>query len=64
MWPCREPRQSLAKFLRYPVTLLSERATTGFLRRTRRSQLRFPDGFIAGLECHLERVSAPALFAA
>lgn len=64
MWPRHEPRQSLADFLEFPATLLSERATAGFLGRTRRSQLRFPDGFIADLERHLERVSASVAVAA
>jgi DNA (cytosine-5)-methyltransferase 1 len=57
-WPRHELRQSLAEFLDFPTLPLSERATAGFLSRTRRSQLRFPDGFIADLERHLERVSA------
>jgi DNA (cytosine-5)-methyltransferase 1 len=64
MWPRHEPRQSLARFLKYPALPLSERATAGFLGRTRRSQLRFPEGFIAELERHLERVSSPILAAA
>jgi DNA (cytosine-5)-methyltransferase 1 len=57
-WPRQEPREPLAAFLDYPAQPLSERATAGFLSRTRRSQLRFPDGFIADLERHLDRVSA------
>jgi DNA (cytosine-5)-methyltransferase 1 len=60
MWPRHEPRQSLAEFLRFPARQLSERATAGFLGRTRRSQLRFPEGFIADLERHLDRVSSSA----
>jgi DNA (cytosine-5)-methyltransferase 1 len=39
--------------------LLSERATAGFLSRTRRAKLRFPDGFIDAVEKHLAAVSAP-----
>jgi DNA (cytosine-5)-methyltransferase 1 len=58
MWPRHEPRQPLAEFLKFPARQLSQRATAGFLGRTRRSQLRFPDGFIADLERHLERVSS------
>ncbi len=57
MWPRHVPREPLAEFLQYPTQLLSERATAGFLGRTRRSQLRFPKGFIADLERHLENIS-------
>lgn len=57
-WPRYDPRQSLAEFLHFPTKPLSVRATAGFLNRTRRSRLRFPDGFIAGLEQHLAEVSA------
>lgn len=57
-WPRCEPRQHLAAFLRHDPIPLSPRATAGFLGRTRRSRLRFPPGFIQGLERHLDRVSA------
>jgi DNA (cytosine-5)-methyltransferase 1 len=56
MWPVREPYESLAKFLRYPVAPLSERATAGFLERTSRSTLRFPDGLLDAVEAHLSRM--------
>lgn len=58
MWPRHEPREPLAAFLDYPTAPLSARATVGFLGRTRRGRLRFPEGFIEDLERHLERVSA------
>ncbi|MGA7617519.1 MAG: DNA (cytosine-5-)-methyltransferase [Thermoanaerobaculia bacterium] len=48
--------EPLAEFLHYPTELLSVKATAGFLERTRRSSLRFPDGFIAAVEQHLERM--------
>lgn len=56
-WPRHETRQPLASFLKYPTSPLSARATAGFLNRTRRSRLRFPEGFIADLERHLERMT-------
>jgi len=49
--------QPLEAFLRHPVQPLSARATAGFLERTRRASLRFPDGFIAALERHLDRMT-------
>lgn len=39
-------------------TLLSRRATSGFLERTRRATLRFAPGFIDAVEKHLEVVAA------
>jgi DNA (cytosine-5)-methyltransferase 1 len=56
MWPVHEPYESLTKFLRYPVAPLSERATAGFLERTSRSTLRFPDGLLDAVEAHLRRM--------
>ncbi|KQZ22086.1 DNA cytosine methyltransferase [Caulobacter sp. Root1472] len=47
----------LADFLQYPGEPLSQRATAGFLGRTRVAKLRFQDGFIRAVERHLERVS-------
>ncbi|MCE9637164.1 MAG: DNA (cytosine-5-)-methyltransferase [Planctomycetes bacterium] len=52
-WPVRRPRPHLAEFLKSPTRPLSERATAGFLTRTRRSSLRFPPGFLDALEAHL-----------
>ena len=57
-WPLHRPRHHLAEFLAHGPTLLSPRATAGFLSRTRRSRLRFPDGFIESLEHHLQRVAS------
>jgi DNA (cytosine-5)-methyltransferase 1 len=57
-WPVAIPAPSLEEFLRYPLVPLSERATAGFLSRTRVSSLRFPDGLIRDLEAHLRAVQS------
>lgn len=54
-WPVNEPYEDLSGFLD-DSRLLSARATAGFLRRTRRSNLRFPAGFLDGVESHLDRM--------
>ena len=59
-WPKRYKRRSLAGFLKFEPKLLSERATAGFLKRTRKGNLRFPEGFIEGLERHLARMKTAA----
>jgi len=53
-WPVRHERVSLLKWLEEPASPLSEKATAGFLSRTRKSTLRFPDGFIERVVRHLE----------
>ena len=53
-WPLSTPRPHLADFLDHPVHPLSIRATQGFLARTDRSSLRFPDGFLDTLRLHLK----------
>lgn len=53
-WPVCEPPQHLHEFLQYPGRPLSERATAGFLRRARNSQLKFVDGFLDALQRHLD----------
>lgn len=50
VWSEREP---LADFLKYPGKQLSARATRGFLSRTERAKLRFPEGFQDRLRAHL-----------
>jgi len=52
----RSPR--LDKVMGADHTLLSQRATAGFLERTRRAKLRFAPGFIEAVERHLAIVSA------
>jgi DNA (cytosine-5)-methyltransferase 1 len=53
----------LLDFLKHPTTPLSERATAGFLGRTGRSSLRFPEGFVDDITAHLEAVRAEKLAA-
>jgi DNA (cytosine-5)-methyltransferase 1 len=55
-WPVHKKYASLAEFLKYEPKLLSVRATSGFLERTERSSLRFPEGFLSALRAHLDRV--------
>jgi DNA (cytosine-5)-methyltransferase 1 len=62
-WPVRGEYQSLAEFLRFDPMPLSERATRGFLRRTRESSLNFPVGFLDEVTAHLASVQAEPLFA-
>jgi DNA (cytosine-5)-methyltransferase 1 len=56
-WPINRKARSLEEFLRFPPVPLSEKATAGFLKRTERAKLRFPEGFIAAVQAHLERMS-------
>ncbi len=55
-WPVRRTARPLVEFLNFEGRRLSERATAGFLGRTRTSSLRFPPGFIPAVEAHLERM--------
>lgn len=55
-WPLRRERPPLLEFLRYPTEPLSAKATAGFLKRARKGSLRFPDGFLAAIESHLQTV--------
>lgn len=59
-WPKQYKREPLIDFLKFEGKPLSERATAGFLKRTRQGSLRFPDGFIPAVEAHLARVRAVA----
>jgi DNA (cytosine-5)-methyltransferase 1 len=54
LWPLAKRRPHLADFLNHPVHPLSVRATEGFLGRTDRSSLRFPDGFLDAVRRHLK----------
>lgn len=60
VWPVRVGYQHFAGFLQFPTKPLSERATAGFLARTRSSCLRFPDGFLDAVAAHLEHVRGRA----
>ena len=55
-WPEHTKRVRLEKFLRFPVEMLSVKATSGFLERAGRGSLRFPPGFIEQLRRHLSRM--------
>jgi DNA (cytosine-5)-methyltransferase 1 len=56
MYPVWEKRAPLHKYLRYPGSPLSARATRGFLSRTDTSSLRFPPGFLPAVREHLRDV--------
>ena len=55
-WPVKKRYKSLEEFLRYEPSLLSAKATSGFLRRTEVAKLRFPEGFLHALREHLRRM--------
>lgn len=59
-WPERRPRVPLHRFLEFPPQPLSLKATAGFLARARSPEctLRFPEGFLADVDAHLERMKA------
>ncbi|WP_454786307.1 DNA cytosine methyltransferase [Mycobacterium antarcticum] len=58
-WPVWEPRLPLVDFLRFPGKPLSVRAASGFLRRTGKGALRFPDGFLDELAAYAESSRNP-----
>jgi DNA (cytosine-5)-methyltransferase 1 len=53
VWMTRSP---LHRFLKYEGTLLSVRATSGFLTRAEASRLRFMPGFLDAVRTHLDRM--------
>jgi len=55
MWPRRDERTPLARFLAHPTVPLSLRATVGFRSRTRKSSLRFPTGFLEAVDLYIDR---------
>lgn len=55
-WPVRDPYDHLADFLQFPPKPLSEKAARGFLSRTARSSLRFPEGLLEDVAAHIEAV--------
>jgi DNA (cytosine-5)-methyltransferase 1 len=57
MWPVALQRPHLHEFLDYEPKLLSARATSGFLSRTRRGSLRIPEDLICEAEAHLEAMN-------
>lgn len=52
-WPVWQPRLPLADFLRFPGKPLSARAATGFIRRTQKGSLRFPEGLVDELQAYV-----------
>ena len=46
LWPEQCPYQHLDEFLKHPLRPLSDRALAGFLQRSERSSLRFPEGLL------------------
>ncbi len=59
-WPVQIGQIPLEEFLRFEPSLLSARATAGFLQRTKIAKLKFPSGFISAVESHLDRVASLA----
>lgn len=57
--PVHEPAEDLADFLD-DSKLLSARATAGFLKRARASNLRFAPGFLDDVQAHLDRMGGYA----
>lgn len=54
-WPRMCPHPPLADFFQHEPKPLSERATSGFWNRLRKSSLNYPPEFGKALEAHLER---------
>ncbi|MGQ0467105.1 MAG: DNA cytosine methyltransferase [Sporichthyaceae bacterium] len=59
-WPVCAPREPLLEFLRHPGKPLSARAATGFLGRTQKGSLRFPEGFLPALRAYCSSVEKAA----
>lgn len=57
-WPMQMSYRHLLDVVNGEHRALSERATSGFLSRTRTSSLRFPEGFLRDVEDHLRRIEA------
>jgi DNA (cytosine-5)-methyltransferase 1 len=57
MWPVAYSRPHLHEFLEYEPSLLSARATAGFLGRAARGNLRIPDDLIAECRLHLDTMT-------
>jgi DNA (cytosine-5)-methyltransferase 1 len=61
-WPRAAASEPLEAFLRFEPKPLSARAATGFLRRTAKGSLRFPEGFLDQVREHALRQGAdPAI---
>lgn len=57
-WPVARAATPLADFLRYPPTMLSYRATVGFLSRISASSLKLPPGFQEAVKQHVDAMAA------
>ena len=57
-WPLRSQATTLNAFLKHKTSLLSARATNGFLSRALTSALSFEDGFLEDVKHHLATVEA------
>jgi DNA (cytosine-5)-methyltransferase 1 len=57
-WPVWQQRPHLREFLRYPLKPLSAQAVDGFLKRTKRGSLRFPEGFLEKLVSYARQLAA------
>lgn len=57
-WPKHAARSTLLEFIGDRGTPLSRRATAGFLNRTEKASLRFPEGFLDAVRAHLRRMEA------
>jgi DNA (cytosine-5)-methyltransferase 1 len=55
-WPLASSRPRLEEFLRFNPTLLSARATRGFLSRAAKAKLAFNPSFLEAMNSHLQRV--------
>jgi DNA (cytosine-5)-methyltransferase 1 len=55
-WPRQARCLPLLDFLKHPSKMLSSKATAGFLKRTEKASLRFPEGFLDAMRAHLQRV--------
>lgn len=55
-WPVSHEFVSIGDFLRFEPKPLSKKATTGFVNRALKGNLKFPKGFIEALTGHMERL--------
>jgi DNA (cytosine-5)-methyltransferase 1 len=56
-WPVRHRYRALEDYLKYSPPLLSTKATSGFLRRAEKADLRFAPGFLDAVRAHLRAVT-------
>ncbi len=61
-WPVWVEVPRLLDFLKFPMSPLSRRATSGFLCRARASSLRFEDGFLEDVAWHLRQVDPEGVY--